>query len=281
MAAELFTREGVAHSGAHFLDSKGRPCFEAPRACSRCGGAGRAEKWRHTGLTCFDCNGSGRHVNGPLVVRLYTQAELDRLNPARDKARARKAAKHAALVAEQSAQRQSREVLFRARYGALIERAARYAVDRYGPDAADNVLDLRERDFIVDVATRADVRADMTPAQADALTAALDRWDAEQARKAAASFLGEVGERLELTARVVHVSEFTRPAFGAEWTTETVRVVSFMAGGDTLVTFTTSRNVPAKDEEVRVRGTVKEHKQGRNGPETVLTRVTYPGRPRP
>lgn len=277
MAVELFTREGVAHSGAHFLDSKGRPCFHEPRACSRCGGAGRAEKWAHTGYNCFDCNGSGRHVNGPLVVRLYTQAELDKLNPVRDKARARKAAKHAALVAEQSAQRQSREALFRSRYGALIERAMRYAADRYGPAGV-----LPETvDFIWDVANKADRRADMTPAQADALAAALDRWDAEQARKAAASFLGTVGERLELTARVVRVSEFTRPAFGAEWTTETVRVVSFQAGGDTLVTFTTSRNVPAKDDEVRVRGTVKEHKQGRNGPETILTRVTYPGRPRP
>lgn len=28
--------------------------------CLRCGGAGQADKWAQTGLTCYSCNGSGK-----------------------------------------------------------------------------------------------------------------------------------------------------------------------------------------------------------------------------
>ena len=29
------------------------------KECRRCGGAGHAEQWRHTGYACYDCQGSG------------------------------------------------------------------------------------------------------------------------------------------------------------------------------------------------------------------------------
>lgn len=29
--------------------------------CTRCGGAGRADKWERTGSICYKCNGSGKH----------------------------------------------------------------------------------------------------------------------------------------------------------------------------------------------------------------------------
>lgn len=34
--------------------------------CRRCGGAGGADQWRHTGWTCFDCGGRGWMPDPPL-----------------------------------------------------------------------------------------------------------------------------------------------------------------------------------------------------------------------
>lgn len=44
---------------------KGRPGWvRVPAKCHRCGGAGGAEAWRHTGWTCYQCGGSGAQPNG-------------------------------------------------------------------------------------------------------------------------------------------------------------------------------------------------------------------------
>jgi hypothetical protein len=36
-----------------------REALKADGKCLRCGGAGQADKWTRTGLTCYSCNGSG------------------------------------------------------------------------------------------------------------------------------------------------------------------------------------------------------------------------------
>lgn len=38
-----------------------RTIHEINDTCPRCGGAGRADKWIHTGSTCYDCNGDGKY----------------------------------------------------------------------------------------------------------------------------------------------------------------------------------------------------------------------------
>lgn len=37
--------------------------FKASNTCSRCGGAGRADKWAMTGYTCYQCGGTGKYFN--------------------------------------------------------------------------------------------------------------------------------------------------------------------------------------------------------------------------
>lgn len=32
-----------------------------PKHCRRCGGAGRADAWRHTGSVCYECGGDGKY----------------------------------------------------------------------------------------------------------------------------------------------------------------------------------------------------------------------------
>lgn len=70
------------------------------------------------------------------------------------------------------AQRLSREIRFRARYGALIARCGYYAATRYG-----TISDAPDADFIIRVVRRAEASARITPAQVDALTRALDKWE--------------------------------------------------------------------------------------------------------
>ena len=36
-----------------------REALKADGKCTRCGGAGRSDKWCQTGYTCYECNGSG------------------------------------------------------------------------------------------------------------------------------------------------------------------------------------------------------------------------------
>lgn len=63
MATELFTRQGTAPTAPVQTDAKGRSFFVCPRPCSRCGGAGRSDRWAFTGYTCFDCGGAGAAAN--------------------------------------------------------------------------------------------------------------------------------------------------------------------------------------------------------------------------
>ena len=35
--------------------------FKANQTCPRCGGAGQADKWEHTGKVCYRCGGSGKY----------------------------------------------------------------------------------------------------------------------------------------------------------------------------------------------------------------------------
>lgn len=35
--------------------------FKATNTCNRCGGAGRADKWKYTGSVCYKCGGSGKY----------------------------------------------------------------------------------------------------------------------------------------------------------------------------------------------------------------------------
>lgn len=37
--------------------------FKSTNTCNRCGGAGKADKWIHTGSVCFKCGGSGKYYN--------------------------------------------------------------------------------------------------------------------------------------------------------------------------------------------------------------------------
>src|SRR5262252_218687 len=150
---ELFTRHGTApFAGEVFTNEKGKPVFTEQRPCSRCGGAGGADKWRHTGWTCFDCGGNGR---GKVVTaRLFTSEEITKLNAAQEKRNATKTAKLAAKAAEAKAEADARAADFEAVHGALMVKAEAFA---------------ERSTFIKDVTAKARARNELTEKQATAL----------------------------------------------------------------------------------------------------------------
>lgn len=103
---QFFSRSGAevqAHA-ASIDEAKGRATYTTLHSCARCGGAGQAEKWRHTGLTCFDCQGRGKW---PVAAPCFSAERLAKLNATQAKAQAKReairAAKAAAILAERRA----------------------------------------------------------------------------------------------------------------------------------------------------------------------------------
>ena len=73
--------------------------------CPRCGGAGFADKWIHTGRVCYECGGTGKRRVAK-IVREYTPEyaeKLDERRRAKDAKRAAEAAKYAEEHADEIA----------------------------------------------------------------------------------------------------------------------------------------------------------------------------------
>jgi len=250
----LFTRHGTEKALTH-RDGKGRPMALEPRKCTRCGGAGYSDKWIHTGRVCYDCNGNGMHPRGPEPVRLYTAEELAKLDAAAEKRTAKRVAKIEAAAAVAKAEADARRAAFLAAHGTLLAKAEPYAA---------------RSEFVRDVVRKATERAEISDKAALALAAAIEKFAAEDARKAAAGYIGTIGERVrKLAVIVVNVAEFP-----SAYNRGTFRIVTLRTeAGDTVVVKSGSFYAE-KGERLVITGTVREHGEYRGEKQTRLERVT-------
>lgn len=87
--------------------------------------------------------------------------------------------------------------------------------------------------------------------------------------KSNSEYIGNVGEKLDTVAVFDHEARFEThfTYYG-----ETVCILTFKAGDNTIVWKTSSYNALEKGKKYRVRGTVKEHSEYRGDKQTVLTR---------
>ena len=237
-----FYRDGTPANG---ILSLARDTGTAMRwqACSRCGGAGGADKWKHTGWTCYQCGGNrGYHKDVPI----YKAEKLAKLNATQAKAAATRLRKHLAKkAAERQAAREARRGVFMAQESVWRRAWAFRRSDR----------------FIADLIKQGLSRKPLTDGQLAALAPAVDKaeaWKAERDRKAAERaaqrHVGRVGDRLEAVAtiekRIVGGDPYSR--WGA-WSLKILRTEA----GDVLSTFGTIR---AKEgDKIRIRFTVKDH----------------------
>lgn len=269
MTTELFTREGQAITRPTGLTEKGQRGYVEPKPCGRCGGAGGSEKWRHTGWTCYHCG--GKCFDGTRFIRAFTQAELAKLNAAKTKRDATLAAKRAAKAqAEQERRQVERDQV-------IADHADILKLMRPHLDASGFLTELTDQ---VTIAARP-----LSQAQVDAAQAAVAKLAAEQARLAAATWVGQVGQRLELELTLVRSVLLYSGQFGDTYLTigrtPTGSTVTYKGRWNGL-DFPTHIVGTGRDRDIElvpggrvlVKATVKEHGRNRrtDEPETLVCR---------
>lgn len=257
---ELFTRHGAPFTGSPQVGPKGAPFIVRPHTCGRCGGAGGAEQWRHTGWTCFQCGGKG--VTGTDTVKLYTADKLAKLNATADKRAAKKAAQIAAARAAAEAEANARRADFLARHGALLMRAATYA---------------ERSPFIADVVRKAHERADLTEAQETAMRNAIAKFDATDAKKAASGYVGTIGKRDTFTVTAERVTsietQYGLIYFATMRDANGNAIVSKGRFIPSTANWTEDRGWQVTAEPFTIKATVKEHSTYRDEKQTIVQRV--------
>lgn len=267
--AAWFFRDGKPFAGTPKRDEADRPVTMVRFPCTRCGGAGGADKWKHTGWRCFDCNGSGE--GRAKSVRLYTAEQITKLDASRAKRQAKKQAAVQAAQAIAAAAAEARRTAFQAEYADVLPWLSQVgAAD--DADQIDFQTTYREG-FLGDMLRRAHHDAEWSEAQATAVRAAYQRY-LDQKRKARESrHVGAPGQRIEATVTVERVTSFYRPEFNNPNHAQTVWIVTMRdAAGNALVS-KSPRFCPEKGASLTIRATVKQHDEYRDEAQTLLQRI--------
>jgi hypothetical protein len=255
MNEELFTREGELiaperRSGPRSYTIRNEPCH-------RCGGQGGSDAWRHTGWKCYRCGGERFEL--PRTVKLYSAAELAKLNARRDAIRAKKKAAADAIAAEQAARVAAERTAWDAANGALVA-AARPFADR--------------SEFLADLLARLDSgRTLWTQGQIEGVQKSLAGFAERELKAAASEYVGAIGDRVEASVTVENVFSFERPKFNAHWINETVSIVTMRDGKGNVFVSKSPSFFAEKGETFRIKATVKAHDAYRDTKQTVVNRV--------
>lgn len=270
----LFSRSGEALA-PNSRDEKGKPLHVRDRTCWRCGGLGGSEKWRHTGWTCFRCGGSGKDPTRD-QIKLYDAEQLAKL----DAAKAKRDAKKAAARAEAARIEQERRD---------AERAEIISDNQGFLDRIDAELAHGHSDFLQSVRDRiAEQAKDPSDVQVQKVNEIIERNEAERARLAAARHVGEIKERRVFELTLIHtqsrlVSEY--PHIYSHWSLFTDENGCKIACKSAPHVIGLRLEVPEggkwddrcyiKGSKVRVKATVVEHTTDKRGEP-----VTYINRPK-
>lgn len=253
---KMFTREGAVHTGAMREIAKGRMGFSRLKRCGRCGGAGGSEVWKFTGWTCYDCGGKGSL--GYETIKLYSGAELIKLNATREKKRAKKEAARMAKIAAAEAEAAAKLAEFMAVNGELVAKAKTVA---------------GKSGFVADLVEKLAKYGSWSDKQIAAVAKTVAEIAENEIKAAASSWIGEVGKRMEFPVKVERVASYERRAFGPYGGMETVWIVTMRdEAGNAIVVKSPSFYGCEKGESFTLRATVKEHSEYRGEKQTVMMR---------
>ena len=88
------------------VDKNGTKYYEGNVPCSRCGGAGGADKWQFTGWTCYQCGGTGKMLG---KYKVYTPEYEAKLEAKRKERHEKWEREHAEEIAKAEAERKAKE----------------------------------------------------------------------------------------------------------------------------------------------------------------------------
>ncbi len=264
---ELFDRNGNQFAANFRVGVGGKPAHRRQRSCTRCGGQGGADAWKHTGWKCYRCGGNGIDPN-PEIIKLYTAEQNAKL----DATAAKKAVKLAAKAAEKARLEQIRR---EAEKADLLARYATY-IKRLEAELA-----FGEIEIVRSVLERMTVQVkEPSDRQVEVVEEIISRNETERARLANVGHIGEIGERRDFDLTLVYArSEQTGefPTIWSHWS------VMRDPSGNTVVSssdpyilgFTYNREEGYKPgQTTRVKATITKHTLNKKG--EPCTRIARP-----
>lgn len=261
----LFFRSGLEFTGKPVSRTATGGTTLGKQKCSRCGGAGGADKWAHTGWTCFDCNGSG---DGKIItVKLYTAEKLAKLTAIAEAKAAKRAAEYAIAQATLRAKTQANQEAFDAEFADVMPWLAEVGY-------ADDDIETRYKEgFLGDMLRCAIERAAWSPAQAAAVRNAYAKAIEAKRVRAASRYVGSIGLRISAEVTVEREASFPRPKAMAPWVTEEVFITTMRDDeGNALIVKSPSFRVPV-GARLSIKGTVKDYGDWKGEAQTFLQRV--------
>lgn len=256
-APALFDRHGNAVVASKVLTYKpaiGSGTFSTTRSCFRCGGVGGSEAWVATGWKCYNCGGVGKFA---AVGKCYTAEKLAKLRATAER-------KEAARAAEAAAKR-----------GAyLAEQAAIFDSWQAANAPAIDALYLG-RGLDVSIVSEAigkiDNRETISETHLDvALSIVIARLATVDIRNAS-TFVGTIGERIELELTVEKILDFS---FGQFPTIYSYLQLCRDAAGNRIV-YKGSKILADEGERVKVKATVAEHDEYKGERQTKIQRPKF------
>lgn len=246
MAELLYRRNGLPYDHSPITNDSGKLGYYYQARCTRCGGAGGGEQWRHTGWTCYQCGGSG--LGSRSFERLYTMPELDRLNAIAAKREATAEAKRQARAAEESAAADRRKAAFLGEHGEYLAQV-------------ENTCDAHS--FAHRILATIHQHCFISPAQRELL----DKLMAESLYKSNAKYIGTIGERREFEGTILKRTGWRNEAYR---TYTNLFIVSTAEG---IVKYMGSGSLGGdQGEVVRFTATIKDHAEYQGTKQTVVDR---------
>lgn len=252
----LFTRSGEEFKGQPD-NSFGKPVRWVNVACDRCHVIGGQRLWvmgtengrpySKTGFSCWTCGNTG--IRRTVKERLYSEAELARLNKS---AATRQAKRQAAYAAEQqrlSAERAEKEAAYRAQHADFLAKIATLCTGT-GSDFWDKMA----ADLLLAFRSPSERQIEIVEAEV-----------AKRAANASSGFVGAVGDKVTLTLVIERIVGY-QTAFGAQY----IHICRTNDGN--VVTYKGTANIGASDDTVTLTAAIKEHTVYQGVKQTVIQR---------
>jgi len=249
----LFSRDGTKFNGTPEFNDAGKPVRWVNVACDRCHVIGGQRMWvmgmengrpySKTGFSCWTCGNTG--IRKTVKERLYSEAELARLNKSASTRAARKAEAYRIAAEQAEAARAANDSEFRAANAEFIAKLI-------GLDG--EFWDGFRESFLA-----------RAKAPTERQVMLVDAEVAKRAANASSGFVGAVGDKVTLTLVIERIVSY-QTAFGAQY----IHICRTIEGN--VVTYKGTANIGATDDTVNLTATVKEHTVYNGVKQTVIQR---------
>lgn len=265
-------------------DKNGTKYYEDWR-CPHCGGAGGADAWTYTGYTCWECGGTGKRSQ-PKIFKVYTPEYEEKLRIKREKAHAKKIAELREKAQELNAEFFKRNgfnelgqmfVVLGNTYeikdelkaiGCKFSPAIGWHSDReLNPDDYETIMLKADQLFEADEAGVFDYRWSKYEEARELIKKANER---QTSSSSSSSYVGEVGDKIKITAKVTGMHWFTSTF---NYHNVSTAIITFTdEDGNVYLWKTTAYIEFYEGDQVTVKGTIKGHSEYKGVKQTELQR---------